>query len=75
MGLSASFIVSNFTMPLTGRARAQVMSKEHMQRYEAEHKQILGPEAEVDKGGQPDQGTGWYARDLDYKDQIFFLNK
>ena len=54
MGLSASFIVSNFTMPLTGRARAQVMSKEHMQRYEAEHKQILGAEAEVDKGGQPD---------------------
>ena len=54
MGLSASFIISNFTMPVNGRARMQVMTKDHLKRYEADHKQILGAEAEVDKGGQPD---------------------
>ncbi len=68
MGLSASFVVSNFTMPLNGKARSQVMTQEHLKRYEADHKQVVGPEAEVDKGGQPDQGTGWYARDLEYKE-------
>ena len=55
-------------MPANGRARAHVMTQDHLKRYEADHKQILGAEAEVDKGGQPDQGTGWYARDLEYKE-------
>ena len=54
MGLSASFVISNSTTFLNSKARMQVMSQDHLKRYEADHKQVLGAEAEVDKGGQPD---------------------
>ena len=38
------------------------------------HEQLIGPESKVENGGYPDSGTGWYSKDLEYFDQIKFLN-
>ena len=38
------------------------------------HEQLIGKESKVENGGYPDSGTGWYSKDLEYFDQIKFLN-
>ena len=59
---------------VTLRARLKAITKEHLEKYQEMHEQLIGPDSKVENGGYPDSGTGWYSKDLEYFDQIKFLN-
>ena len=70
MGLAAHFTLMNFIPLFVIPVKKRVYSPEHMKQYEIEHQQEFGPESSVAQFGLPDQGTGWYSKDLPYKDWI-----
>ena len=71
MGLSSHCIFLSFMPPifLLGTKRA-VYTPEHMNKYQETHKEAFGPDKDVNNMALPDQGTGWYSKDLGYKDWI-----
>ena len=71
MGLSAHFFFLNMIPPLfLLKVKGRVYSKENLEKYQEEHTKAFGDGTKVDPLGLPDQGTGWYSKDLGYKDWI-----
>ena len=50
-----------------GGARGVAFTEDHMKQYADIHKENY-PEGEINLGGLPDQGEGWYSRDLPLKE-------
>ena len=71
IGLVSHYILLNFVpVFFSFPVKKRVYTEEHMKKFEDEHKKAFGDDTTVEKFGLPDQGTGWYSRDLSFKDQI-----
>ena len=65
--LSANCFLCNMFGMTGGVARNKAFTEEHMKKYADIHRENY-PEGEVSAGGLPDQGEGWYSRDLPLKE-------
>ena len=75
MGVMVVFILQNvFMITIAFPAKKVAFCKEFMDQFEEEHRSFYGPESKVDPIGLPDQGNGWYARKLEYKQWVLMNN-
>lgn len=59
------FWVNMLVICVVAPARRKAFTSEHMQKYVDEHKKIYPEDADgLDMLGNPDQGCGWYSKDL-----------
>lgn len=70
MGLAANYFLLTLIPLLVAPVKKRVFTEEHLTKYEEGHKAVFGAESKIDKLALPDQGTGWYSKDLPYKDWI-----
>ena len=70
MGLAATYFFQFLCLPIFVRpARKQAFCKENLEAHVQTHKSAF-PESEIDGGGNPDQGNGWYSKTLKLKDYV-----
>lgn len=69
--MAFSIILIGFFFP--GRARGKIFTEEYLkQNFGAEHKNMTGKE--IQKGGYPDTGNGYYSKNLSYAQWYEFNN-
>ena len=70
MGVVVNYFFCQMTPFFTAlKVRGGVFTEQHLDGFKEAHKEAY-PDREVDPLGLPDQGTGWYSAQLNYKDWI-----
>jgi len=61
IGIAANCMAATIIAVWVAFQRPKYFTPEFMKQFEAEHKAAY-PEGELDGGGNPDAGNGWYSR-------------
>lgn len=73
-GVCFNCALANFYGFAAAGKRGSTFTPEFMAQFAEEHKKAYpeGPASDLDKGGNPDQGTGWYSNQLPLREWAIF---